>query len=68
MNWRQPLKYFGGKTALDAASQAFTYHKSQNTGHYHVEDFGPNDNSQFGLAFTTVGDDVEKNDFMEHIQ
>lgn len=68
MNWRQPLKNFDGKTALDVAAEAFTCHKSQDTGHYHVEDFGPNDNSKFGLAFTTVGEDVEKNDFMENIK
>ena len=34
---------------------------------YRVEDFGPYDNAKFGLAFSTVGEDVEKNDFFENL-
>ena len=67
MDWRQPLEAFGGKTAFDVAEAAFACHVSQQTTRYHVEDFGDYDNSKFGLAFTNVGLDEEKNDFLEHI-
>ena len=67
MDWRQPLEAFGGKTAFDIAEEAFACHISQQTTRYHVEDFGEYDNSKFGLAFTNVGLDEEKNDFFEHV-
>lgn len=67
MDWRQPLEAFGGKTAFDIAEEAFACHISQQTTRYHVEDFGEYDNSKFGLAFTNVGPDEEKNDFFEHV-
>jgi len=35
--------------------------------YYAVKSHGTYDNSKFGLYFTTVGEDVEKNDFLEHI-
>ena len=35
---------------------------------YHVEDFGPYDNSRFGLAFSAVGEDTRKDDFFEHVE
>lgn len=67
MDWRQPLTAFGGKTAFDIAEEAFACHISQQHTDYRVEDFGPYDNAKFGLAFTAVGEDVEKNDFFEHL-
>ena len=68
MDWRKPLERFGGRTAFDMAETAFACHISQQRTDYKVEDFGPYDNAVFGLAFTAVEEDVEKNDFFEHIE
>ena len=67
MDWRQPLDAFGGKTGFDIAEEAFKCHVSQQKTDYHVEDWGPWDNSLFGLYRTLVGPDVEKDDFFENI-
>lgn len=67
MDWRTPLEAFGGRTAFDMAQAAFACHTSQQRTSYRVEDFGPYDNGAFGLAFTSVGEDNQKNDFFEHI-
>jgi LmbE family N-acetylglucosaminyl deacetylase len=67
MDWRQPLDAFGGKTGFDIADEAFKCHVSQQKTDYHVEDWGPWDNSLFGLYRTLVGPDVEKDDFFENI-
>lgn len=67
MDWRVPLSAFGGKTAFDVAEEAFRCHVSQQNTDYHVEDWGPYDNSLFGLVRSLVGDDTEKNDFFENI-
>lgn len=67
MDWRAPLAYFGGKTAFDVACEAYALHVSQGTTEYHVEDFGPYDNSLFGLYHSSVGPDEARNDFFEHI-
>ncbi len=67
MDWRQPLDAFGGKTGFDVAAEGFRCHISQQVTDYHVEDWGPWDNSLFGLYRSLVGDDVEKNDFFENL-
>ena len=67
MDWRVPLAAFGGKTAFDMAEAAFQCHVSQLDTEYKVEDFGPYDNAEFGLAYTAVGEDVRKDDFFENI-
>lgn len=67
MDWRAPLEAFSGRTAFDMAQAAFACHISQQKTDYHVEDFGPYDNAKFGLAFSCVGEDSEKDDFFEHI-
>ena len=67
MDWRQPLEAFGGKTSFEVAEEGFRCHISQQSTDYHVEDWGPWDNSLFGLYRTTVGPDEEKNDFFENI-
>ena len=67
MDWRKPLAAFGGKTAFDMAEAGFACHRSQSRTDYRVEDFGPYDNAVFGLAYSTVGEDVAKNDFFEHV-
>ena len=68
MDWRKPLAAFEGQTAFDVACRAFACHVSQQKTDYHVEDFGPYDNSRFGLAFSAVGEDTRKDDFFEHVE
>ncbi len=68
MDWKQPLEAFGGLTGLEAAQQALEFHKSQVVHGWAIQDGGEYDNSLFGLVHTTVGPDVEKNDFLEHIE
>ena len=67
MDWRQPLEAFGGKTSFEVAEAGFRCHISQQNTDYHVEDWGPWDNSLFGLYRTTVGPDEAKDDFFENI-
>ena len=67
-NWREPLSAFGGKTGLEVARAAFRLHVSQRSGKpYRVADSGGRDNSLFGLYFTSVGPDVQKNDLFENV-
>ena len=68
MDWRQPLSAFGGKTSFEVAEEAFRCHKSQQKTDYHVEDWGPADNSLFGLYRSLVGPDEKKNDFFENLR
>lgn len=67
MDWRVPLERFGGMSAFEVAEKAFLCHVSQQKGKYFVQDFGPYDNSVFGLYFSSVGADAYKNDFFENI-
>ncbi len=68
MDWRQPLDAFDGQTSFEVAEAGFRCHVSQQKTDYHVEDWGPWDNSLFGLYRSLVGDDEAKNDFFEHIE
>ena len=63
-----PLESFGGMTARQVAAAGMTKWKNGaeagkinniRTGKYHPSDYG--------LYFSTVGEDVEKNDFLENI-
>lgn len=67
MDWNQPLEAFGGNTALDMAKIGYSYHKSQHIWNFRVSDTSKNSCAKFGLAFSTVGIDVEKDDFLENI-
>jgi len=67
MDWRRPLDSFGGKTSFEIAEAGFRCHISQQKTDYHVEDWGPWDNSLFGLYRSLVGPDEEKNDFFENL-
>lgn len=67
MDWREPLSAFDGKTGFDVACMAFKCHISQQHTDYHVEDWGPYDNSLFGLVRSLVGEDEQKNDFFENL-
>lgn len=68
MDWNRPLKAFGGKTGIEMAIEGYQYHKSQTSKWFRVEGEGSKyDCRKFGLYYSTVGPDVEKNDFMENI-
>lgn len=62
-----PLSAFGGKTALDVAKEGYKLHESQQYTRFKVMTDGYGDCRQFGLYRTTVGEDVKKNDLLEHI-
>ena len=68
-DWNVPLASMGGATSLELADSAFEiFHKTQETSGQSVLTTGLEyDNSLFGLVYTTVGEDVEKNDFLENI-
>lgn len=66
-DWHVPLAAFDGKDGLTVATEALAFHKSQILGGWEMEDGGENDNALFGLYFTTVGEDVKKDDLMENI-
>lgn len=66
MDWETPLQSMGGSTGLELASEAMDLHKTQE-GKASMEQGVEYDNHLFGLAWSTVGEDVEKNDFMENI-
>ena len=67
MDWNVPLDDTGVITPMFLAKEAFDRNLSQ-TASFSVEGDGAKyDNTLFGLYFSTVGPDEEKNDFMEHI-
>ena len=79
MDWDQPLSAFDGRTGYEVAKDAYGWHFSQHeagqknpdTGKFEVFVVEPRDSNyscyRFGLAYTAVGQDVEKNDFFENI-
>jgi len=67
MDWQKPLSAFGGKTSLEVAKEALWCHVSQRALTYQMLEEGPFDCRKFGLCFSTVGEDVNKNDFFENI-
>lgn len=68
MPWDQlTLSAFHGQTAADVAKDAFRKHVSQQHTRHKVYLCNPYDSKDFGLFFSTVGEDQLKNDFFEHI-
>ncbi len=66
MDWETKLDALGGYSPLEVAKIGMKEHASQ-TQYFAVKSHGTYDNSKFGLYFTTVGEDVQKNDFLENI-
>jgi len=63
----QPSEAFGGMSMTQVATIGYSKHVSQLVD-FSMEKHGVTyDNRKYGLAFTTVGYDVEKNDFFENI-
>ncbi len=69
LDWDVPLASMNGSTGLELADSAFElFHKTQETSGQSVLTTGVEyDNELFGLVHTTVGLDVNKNDFLENI-
>ena len=68
LDYDQPLERFGGRTAFQVAEEAFAKHVSQQNPFFYVYPHGHTyDSTRFGLFHSTVGQDVEKNDLMEHL-
>ncbi|MHC1786285.1 MAG: PIG-L family deacetylase [Christensenellales bacterium] len=69
MDWDLPLPRFGGRTAFDVALQGYGFHLSQHRyEQYQVEPRSSRLSSyRFGLWYSSVGQDGQKNDFMENI-
>ncbi|MBQ8082145.1 MAG: PIG-L family deacetylase [Clostridia bacterium] len=67
-DWDIPLNSQGGKTGFETAVEAYKLYVSQQQPQYRVE---PRDSVKscylFGLAFSTVGPDVVKEDMFENI-
>lgn len=67
-DWTVPLKSMNGATGIELAEEAYTLHKTQASSGMSVTETGTKyDNRVFGLAFTIVGEDVRKDDFLENI-
>ena len=77
-DWNVPLESMGGKTGLEAASDAYALHATQASakvkikGKWHllsVEETGAAfSNTTFGLYASQVGPDETHTDFLEHIE
>ncbi|MBQ9251214.1 MAG: PIG-L family deacetylase [Clostridia bacterium] len=67
LNWNEPLAAFDGKTGYEVATEAFEFHASQIKRDWHFEVHGNHDNAEFGLYYTTVGQDTGIGDLMENI-
>lgn len=79
MNYDTPLEYFNGKTAYQMSKLGYLKHKSQQytwftkwlngtnnsyTSATQISTYSP---TQFGLYYSSVGEDVNKNDMFENI-
>ncbi len=68
LDWDQPLESQGGLSGISAARYAYLYYKTQDATDKSVLGIAKKfPNNQFGLVKTTVGEDRERNDFLENI-
>lgn len=65
-DWDAPYEELGDRTPLEVAKAGYAKHVSQQK-YYQVEDGGKYDNSLFGLAYSTVGEDTRHDDLFENI-
>lgn len=68
MDWNVPLDDTGVITPMFLAREAFDRCRSQQSGFSMDEQGVLFDNTLFGLYWSTVGPDLQKNDFMENIK
>ena len=79
MNYDTPSEFFGGKTPFEMSKLGFAEHVSQQGTWFKTWMFGKNGEitkasqikkyspCEYGLYFTSVGADVQKNDMLENI-
>jgi len=68
LDWSVPLKNMDGKTGLELATEAYALHITQQSTSASMETTGVKyDNTLFGLVYSEVGEDVEKDDFLENV-
>ncbi len=67
MDWTKPLENFSGKTAWEMAILGYGQHFSQHKFKFRVRIEGPYDCRKFGLYYTTVGLDINKDDLFENV-
>lgn len=67
VRWDTSLTSFGGKTGIQAATEALACHKSQTAKGWSMDKAAEYDNEMFGLYYTTVGPDILRTGFMEHV-
>lgn len=67
-DWTVPLESMNGKSGIDLAQEAYALHVTQKGSGMSVTETGTEyDNRVFGLAYTAVGPDVRRDDFLENI-
>lgn len=67
-DWTVPLESMDGKTSIQLAEEAFEMHVTQQSSGMNVTETGTKyDNQVFGLAYSAVGPDIRKDDFLENI-
>ncbi len=63
-----PIAALGGKSAFEAATEAYQWHASQTKKNNHFVSVKEYSIAEFGLAYTAVGEDTDGvNDMFEHI-
>lgn len=67
LDFDAPLAAFGGRTAFEIAQEAYAFHTSQRDAWLTQLQSNRYDCRLYGLKSSTVGEDVEKNDFLENI-
>lgn len=66
MDWEKKQDSLNGYSPLEVARIGFEEHVSQKQ-YYAIKSHGTYDNAKFGLYYTAVGPDAQKNDFLENI-
>ena len=66
MDWDTPSQALGGRTPLEVATLGFQQHRSQQRA-YSMDDGIIYDYTKFGLLYSAVGEDVNRNDLFENI-
>ena len=67
LDFDTPLAAFDGRTAFENAQEAYAFHKSQRSNWLTQLRSNRYDCRLYGLKFSTVGDDANKDDFLENI-
>jgi LmbE family N-acetylglucosaminyl deacetylase len=67
MDWEESVPALGGESALVIARRAFREHITQSSFGMDVRTTSRTSCIRFGLAYTQVGADAAKNDFMENV-